>query len=230
MRRRRARLRSPGSERGYSCFSIRLQVGTGHHDVAARDRRRGRALEVEARSSGRARDVARIERRHAAAHLLGAVDVDTAPPQHAHRRTPRLRRVVLDRRRVRRARPSRCARRRPAASGAEPAAEATLVARQPATSIDADPALQRAARKRRFRFAQLATRRHARAEPAQQLGVPEQPLTQRDAFRRGTRHARRGASAAESRPPSDAAACRDSAGSRADTRSRGRRRVGPLRA
>src|SRR5262249_49642638 len=72
----------------------------GHHDVAAGVDRSAEVLEVEARAPHGRGDVTGVERRHAAAALRGADDLDAAAPQHTDRGPARVGRIVLDRRRV----------------------------------------------------------------------------------------------------------------------------------
>ena len=163
--------------------------GTGHDDVAARVDSTPESLEVAPRPARRAGDVAAVERRHAAADLLGTADLDTAPPEHAHRGDADVGTGELDRRRVEEGHapgaPDTCGRR----LAAEPAAEAPGVAWQATPAVDPERLLHRPAHGA-ILVHPVRDRRDRRADAAEQLGIPEHPVAERDAFTVGAGNAR----------------------------------------
>ena len=160
-----------------------------HDDVVAGGHGAPEALEVAPRAASRSGDVAPIERGHPAADLLGAAHLDSVAPEHLHRGDADVGRVELDGRRVEERDPSRHPESRGRPLAPEPAAEAVPVAWQASPPVDAEgllhPPTEHAIAVRPVR--ETGKRR---ADPPEELRVPENPVPQRDALTVGADHPR----------------------------------------
>src|SRR5205823_9979400 len=158
------------------------------HVVALLDERAERG-QVAPRAARRAGQVAAVERRHAAADLRRADDLDATPPEDADGRRARLGRVELDRRGVEERDLAALAEAGGRRLTAEPAAEAPSVARQPPAAVDAVHLLHAPAEPP-VAVRPVGEPREGGAEPPEQLGVAEDAVAEPDAFARRARDAR----------------------------------------
>src|SRR5437773_2099966 len=146
-----------------------------HDDVVALLDERAERGQVPAGAARRTGEVAAVQRRHAAADLRRADDLDTASPENTHRCRAGFGDVELDRRGVEErdlAAPAEVRRRRLAA---EPTAEAPRIAGQPAAAIDAERLLHAPAQEP-VTVRPVGEPRDGGAEPPEQLGVAEEAV------------------------------------------------------